>query len=518
MEESKVMDRIGEVIERYGRDLLEDPDRLQQLLETHGAEGREWFFTFVMALRTALEMGYEMPVDSSEGVYVAEALEDRFGMERDKALWGASALAVLSRRFYGTSSEAMRSDRRGGSHGRGMIGRLTPSQVLWAAMGVLWLFAALSFGVYRMMSERGPDGGEFRITLLAPLSGPGGPEGQVMLRAAQMAVEQINSQGGVRGYRVRLLGFDSHDPGSPPWEELGDRMKERTRPHVVLSAVGDKGALGLVGWSERARTPIIAVDAKDPLVPAVSPYKPNPFMFAMLASPAMEGRISAYFVRQGLNRTGAFVVFDGSSRRSVEAERHFEASFGAIGGEVRGRFDVSTGGGGSLVPLQLLPGGSDPVVAFVFGEDLMRLFPHLRSSGFAGPLVALGNPEGLGRDMKLMSNSWWIADASPGDVYVQPFVEGYADRYKDRLPRYMVLPAMLAYDGVRWAGDALSRASSFSPEGIRYALSDTRSLSLVHATLSIDPSTHAPHNKAMALIYVGPRGAAFQRRIWMGPR
>ncbi|MCX7828972.1 MAG: ABC transporter substrate-binding protein [Thermanaerothrix sp.] len=518
MDESMAMDRIGAVIERYGRDLLEDPDRLQQLLEAEGPEGREWFFPFVLALRTALEMGYEMPVDSAEGVFVAQALQDRFGVEKEKALWGASALAVLSRRFYGTSSEAVRSRGHSGG-GRVMIGPLTPSQALWAAMVILWIFAALSFGVYRMMADRRPDGGEFRVTLLAPLSGPEGPVGQVMLRAAQMAAEQINSQGGVKGYRVRLLGFDAHDPSGPPWEEVGGRMKERTRPHLVLCAAGDEGALGLVGWSERTRTPVIAVDAKDPQVPAVSPYKPNPFMFAMLASPAMEGRLAAYFVRQGLNRTGAFLVFDGSSRRSVEAERRFEASFSGMGGQVFGRVDVSSGGNGSVVPsLEMGPGGPQAVVAFLSGDGLARLFKGLRSKGFAGPLVALGSPEGFGRDLKFMVNSWWIADASPGDVYVQPFLKAYAEKYKDRLSREMVLPAMLAYDSMRWAGDALSRASAFSPEGIRYALSDTKSLSLVHATLSVDPSTHAPYNKAMALIYVGPHGAAFQRRIWMGPR
>lgn len=518
MDDTMAMESIERVIEKYGRELLDDPDRLQQLLEAEGQEGRRWFFPFVLALRTAHEMGYRLPFDASAGSLVAEAMRDRFCVDEDIAPWAASAVVLLSRRFYGASSEARRPKGCVGSGGsRG--GRLTPSQVLWVAIGVLWLFAALSFGIYRMMVDRRPDGGEFRLTLLAPLSGSRSPVGQAMLMAAQMAVDQVNSHGGVKGYRVRLMGFDGHSRDAVDAAQIGDRLKARTRPHVVLCAAGDQVALGLVRWSQDTRTPVVAVDSKDPLVPSVSPYKPNPFVFALLAPPSLEGRMAAYFVRQGLERYNAFVVFDGGSRRSVEAERRFEASFPAVGGQVEGRLDLSAAREGLSQALAQLPKDrSCALVAFLSGVRLEQMVRIARAGGFDGPAVALVDPYESVESLRGLSNTWLLADASPGDQYVQPFLRAYRERYKDQLPRELVVPAMLAYDAVLWATDAIARASSYSPEGIRYALADTRSLSLIHATLSIDPSTHAPENKAMALFYVGSHGPKFQRRIWMGPR
>ena len=82
MDQSMALDRIGEILDRYGRELLEDPDRLQHLLEGEWGAGREWFFPFVMAVRTAREVGYSMPLSSPMGAVVADAMGDRFGIDR----------------------------------------------------------------------------------------------------------------------------------------------------------------------------------------------------------------------------------------------------------------------------------------------------------------------------------------------------------------------------------------------------------------------------------------------------
>jgi branched-chain amino acid transport system substrate-binding protein len=41
----------------------------------------------------------------------------------------------------------------------------------------------------------------------------------------------------------------------------------------------------------------------------------------------------------------------------------------------------------------------------------------------------------------------------------------------------------------------------------------TKNLALSHATLSIDPRTHGPWNKASALVYRADGAARFQRRF-----
>ena len=73
--------------------------------------------------------------------------------------------------------------------------------------------------------------------------------------------------------------------------------------------------------------------------------------------------------------------------------------------------------------------------------------------------------------------------------------------------------AILAYDGIRWISNALYQASGYRGEAIRHALLATLNFPAVHATLTIDPRTHGPYNKAMAVVYCPNEKGIFQRRI-----
>jgi branched-chain amino acid transport system substrate-binding protein len=57
------------------------------------------------------------------------------------------------------------------------------------------------------------------------------------------------------------------------------------------------------------------------------------------------------------------------------------------------------------------------------------------------------------------------------------------------------------------------RAPGFQGEALRHALLSTRNLALTHATLTIDPRTHSPWNKALALDYRKGGAWKFQKRF-----
>jgi len=55
---------------------------------------------------------------------------------------------------------------------------------------------------------------EVKIGLIAPMSGPWARQGDLMLKGANLAVEDINKQGGIKslgGATVKLLVFDAGD-------------------------------------------------------------------------------------------------------------------------------------------------------------------------------------------------------------------------------------------------------------------------------------------------------------------
>ncbi len=93
------------------------------------------------------------------------------------------------------------------------------------------------------------------------------------------------------------------------------------------------------------------------------------------------------------------------------------------------------------------------------------------------------------------------------------FQTSYRDKYNETVGERDFAGTILAYDSVRWMADVLYRAPGYQGEALRHAFLSTRNLGLSHATLSIDPRTHGPWNKAVSLLYSTGGRTRFQRRF-----
>ena len=77
----------------------------------------------------------------------------------------------------------------------------------------------------------------------------------------------------------------------------------------------------------------------------------------------------------------------------------------------------------------------------------------------------------------------------------------YKEVYKDDCKEFV--NGTMAYDAMYWLIDAIKRAGKAEGPAIAKALEETKGLKLHHATLTIDPATHNPVNKAGIILKVG---------------
>ncbi|MEG1800256.1 MAG: ABC transporter substrate-binding protein, partial [Synergistaceae bacterium] len=147
-------------------------------------------------------------------------------------------------------------------------------------------------------------------------------------------------------------------------------------------------------------------------------------------------------------------------------------------------------------------------------EKTADIVKSARDSGFEGTIIGedyLDNP--IGASTNIFRNSWWIDEISPLDPQIRSVLKEYRSLYNENCPQEDVKAAILAFDGVRWIANCLATAPGYRGEAMRHALLATRNFPLTHATLTIDPRTHGPYNKAMSLIYCESNGGIFQKRI-----
>ena len=107
---------------------------------------------------------------------------------------------------------------------------------------------------------------EVKIGLIAPMSGPWARQGDLMLKGANLAVEDINKQGGIKslgGATVKLLVFDAGDSVEKA-KNAAQRMIAQ-EPDLV-GATGSwlsSFTLGVTEVTERAELPVLTLSYSD---------------------------------------------------------------------------------------------------------------------------------------------------------------------------------------------------------------------------------------------------------------
>ena len=105
--------------------------------------------------------------------------------------------------------------------------------------GAVMLFAACTTGA----SSAAPSAavaskGELKLGVTLPLSGNAAADGQPTLKGAQLAVDQINTKGGVGGYKIKLVPLD---------HAVNGKYNEAQGALDMQTFVADPAVIGVVG-------------------------------------------------------------------------------------------------------------------------------------------------------------------------------------------------------------------------------------------------------------------------------
>ena len=107
---------------------------------------------------------------------------------------------------------------------------------------------------------------EVKIGLIAPMSGPWARQGDLMLKGANLAIDDINKQGGIKslgGAKLKLLVFDAGDSVEKA-KNAAQRMIAQ-EPDLV-GATGSwlsSFTLGVTEVTERAELPVLTLSYSD---------------------------------------------------------------------------------------------------------------------------------------------------------------------------------------------------------------------------------------------------------------
>jgi branched-chain amino acid transport system substrate-binding protein len=346
-------------------------------------------------------------------------------------------------------------------------------------------------GMFAQAGATGP----IRIAAIFAKTGVAAEDNAPLFQGVSLAVEEINSQGGLLGRQLEVIELDNSS------NFIGS--KQAALKAVELDVVAIIGA----AWSSHSLA--IAPVLQQTQIPMISPISTNPkvtligdFIFRVCFTDPFQGRVMAQFAYRDLKARTAIILTNVNSDYSMGLAEFFEKTFIQCGSKVlwEGEYgekavDFST----VLKKVRLL----QPDVVFVPGyiKDSAFLIKQARTmeigsiflggDGWGGVLMYQFGGKAI--EGSYYSQHWHSKVPFPRSQQLQA---NYRRKYGTK-----ILPEFLptAYDAVMVLADAIRRAQSLKHKKIRDTLAATKNFRGATGTVTFDENGDPVNKDAVIL-------------------
>jgi branched-chain amino acid transport system substrate-binding protein len=338
---------------------------------------------------------------------------------------------------------------------------------------------------------------EINIGEVASLTGKEAAFGQSSHKGTLLAVEEINSWGGIDGKQVALHTEDNQSMQGQS-ATIVKMLISRDKVVAVLGEVASSRSLEMAPICQHEHIPMISPSSTNPRVTQIGDY-----IFRVCFIDPFQGTVMAKFAAQNLHIKKIAVLTSVSSAYSVGLAKYFKQTFAADGGDVaieqkysEGDKDFkaqltaikAAGVDGIFVPGYYTEAALICIQARELGMDL----PIFGGDGWeAEELIQIG---GSAVEGKFYSTHYSPDNQTPE---VQEFVKKFRMRWDGETPDAM---AALGYDSAMVLADAIHRARTTAEPQLRDAIAATRDYPGVTGKTTIDAERNA--TKAAVIITV----------------
>ncbi len=353
-----------------------------------------------------------------------------------------------------------------------------------------------------------PTGDTIPVGEFASMTGNTATFGQSVHSGAVLAIDEINSGGGVLSKKINLITEDDHSD----LQDAAAAVRKLIDRDQVVALLGE-----VASGRSKAGGPI----AQSSQIPMISPASTNEdvtkigdYIFRICFIDSYQGQSMARFALTSLGKRRAAVLEDMKSDYSVGLSKSFRETFEAAGGKTVSDQSYTTGDKDFHAQLTSIR-SFNPDVIFVPGyynevglivrqaRELGITCPIIGGDGWDSPELTKGNEAAFNNTF--FSNHFATEDPDP---VVQDFVKKYQKKYDGKMPDAM---AALGYDAARILVDAIKRAGSTDHVKLRDAIAQTKNFPGVTGMITLDKDRNA--SKPLTILRIVDGKFHFAQRI-----
>lgn len=343
------------------------------------------------------------------------------------------------------------------------------------------------------------DDSVIRLGEYGALTGDIATFGQTTHEGMQLAVEEINAAGGIKGVPVKLITED--DQGKPEQAALvAEKLITRDKVHVLIGEVASSNSLAAAPVAQRNKIPMVSPSSTNPKVTQQGDY-----IFRVCFIDPFQGKVVAKFATETLKAKTAVILRDQKADYSIGLADVFAKEFPAMGGKILA--DKAYVAGDVDFKAQLTSFRElKPDVIYIPGyySEVGLIAKQARQLGLKQPL--LGSDGWESEELykiggAALENTYFSNHSAPDST--EPVVKDFVLKYKARYQHAPGALAMLGYDAVKVVADALTRSPSLRGPAIRDALAATKDFAGVTGNLTIDADRNAVKSAVILQIKKG---------------
>jgi branched-chain amino acid transport system substrate-binding protein len=304
----------------------------------------------------------------------------------------------------------------------------------------------------------------------------------------EMATDEVNAQGGLKGKKVRVLYED-------------DKSTVQEASNKVLQLIDRDKVIAVLGEVASSRSKAGGLVANNKHVPMITPSSTNvevtqgrEYVFRACFTDELQGKSAAGFAVEKLGKKKLAILYVAQDSYSSGLAASFRDTASKLGAQIVADKGYQKGETNFTTYLSEIK-AAGPELVFVpnYYSDMVPIARQAKEVGLAGSMFLGGDgwdSEDLLKGAAAELEGAYLTNHYAPDVpwpNSQKFVSGFRDKFQHE-------PSSLSaqgYDAARLLFDGITRATALTPDAIKDALAATRGFQGATGTINIDANRNA---------------------------
>lgn len=350
-------------------------------------------------------------------------------------------------------------------------------------------------------------GGDIKVAVLAPLTGPVPTFGVSTRDGALLAIEEWNAKGGVNGRKIVAVVEDSQCTPDPA-VNAANKVIDQDKVKFIVGEVCSKASIAIAEIVNAKKVVQISPTSTNVAVTVGSDGKVKPYTFRACFLDPFQGKVGARDIAIGiLKAKTAFVMVDQSNAYVVGLAEAFEKEFTALGGKVVGKENYTgTDTDFSAILAKVADTKPDMVYLPDYYNVVNLVTKQAKEKGINIPFAGGDGWDSPDLDAKSADGGYFSNHYAPDDptnAAVPAFVKAFGAKYKNSAGAAIVPDALavLAYDATNMLLQSIKDAGSDDTTKVAQAMEKLK-FSGVSGNITLD----AQHNPVKSATIIAVKG------------